>query len=81
MSDARRVHAAVERIVGAGSPDVAAFMRRPQNRVPARRMGFGDDPHPSHVEATRQMLAACNRDRPARAVSALLSLDLTEGLP
>ena len=45
------------------------------------RIGFGDDPHPSHVEATREMLAACSRDTTRAAAAALLSLDLTEGLP
>jgi pimeloyl-ACP methyl ester carboxylesterase len=45
------------------------------------RIGFGDDPHPSHVEATREMLAACDKETTREAVSALLHLDLTEGLP
>ena len=44
-------------------------------------MGFGDSPHPSHVEATRQMLAACSRETLRDASRALLSLDLTPGLP
>ena len=30
------------------------------------RIGFGDDPHPSHVEATREMLAACSREHDPR---------------
>ena len=44
-------------------------------------MGFGDSPHPSHVEATRQMLAACSRETLRDASRAMLSLDLTPGLP
>jgi pimeloyl-ACP methyl ester carboxylesterase len=45
------------------------------------RLGFGDSPHPSHVEATRQMLAACPRATLRDASRALLSLDVTAGLP
>jgi 3-oxoadipate enol-lactonase len=44
------------------------------------RLGFGDSPNPSHVEATRQMLAACPRATLRDASRAMLSLDLTGGL-
>jgi pimeloyl-ACP methyl ester carboxylesterase len=44
------------------------------------RMGFGDSPHPSHVEATRQMLAQCSRETLRDASRSLLELDLTAGL-
>ena len=45
------------------------------------RLGFGDDPHPSHVELTRQMLAECPRETSATRRRALLGLDLTDELP
>ena len=32
------------------------------------RIGFGDDPNPSHVEATREMLAACDKATTREAV-------------
>jgi pimeloyl-ACP methyl ester carboxylesterase len=80
VSDARRVREALERVSRFG-PDVAAFMRPRNLGLLLARIGFGDDPHPSHVEATRQMLAACSHDTTRAAGTALLSLDLTTGLP
>jgi pimeloyl-ACP methyl ester carboxylesterase len=80
VSDARRVREALERLARLG-PDLTAFMRPRNLGFLLARIGFGDDPHPSHVEATRQMLAACSRDTTRAAGTALLSLDLTEGLP
>jgi pimeloyl-ACP methyl ester carboxylesterase len=80
VSDARRVRGAVDKVVKLG-PDVATFMRQRNLGLLLARIGFGDDPNPSHVEATRQMLAACDTQTTREAVSALLQLDLTEGLP
>jgi len=80
VSDARRVRGAVERVVNVG-PDVGTFMRQRNLGLLLARIGFGDDPNPSHVEATREMLAACDKATTREAVSALLHLDLTEGLP
>ena len=65
----------------ASGPDLGAFMRPRNLGFLLARIGFGDDPHPSHVEATREMLAACSRDTTRAAATALLSLDLTAGLP
>jgi non-heme chloroperoxidase len=79
-SDARRVRNGLERVTGA-VPNVGAIMRQRNLGLLIARMGFGDSPHPSHVEATRQMLAACSRDTLREASRALLSLDLTPGLP
>jgi pimeloyl-ACP methyl ester carboxylesterase len=62
-------------------PDVGTFMRQRNLGLLLARIGFGDDPHPSHVEATREMLAACDKATTREAMSALLHLDLTEGLP
>ena len=80
MSDARRVRGALERMVGA-SPDVGMLLRQKNLGFLLARVGFGDDPHPSHVEATRQMLAVCSRATLRDSSRALLALDLTGGLP
>ncbi len=80
VSDAKRVRGAVEKIVNLG-PDVGTFMRQRNLGLLLALIGFGDDPLPSHVEATREMLAACDKATTREAVSALLHLDLTEGLP
>src|SRR4051794_18549827 len=80
VSDAKRVRGALERVVNVG-PDVGTFMRQRNLGLLLARIGFGDDPHPSHVEATREMLAACDKATTREAMSALLHLDLTEGLP
>ncbi len=80
VSDARRVRAALERLVGFG-PDLGTLMRQPNLGFLLARIGFGNDPHASHVEATRQMLAACSRATTRDATTSLLSLDLTDGLP
>jgi len=80
VSDAKRVRGAVEKVVNFG-PDVGTFMRQRNLGLLLANIGFGDDPHPSQVEATREMLAACDKATTREAVSALLHLDLTEGLP
>jgi hypothetical protein len=36
------------------------LMRQRNLGLVIARIGFGDDPFASHVEATRQMLAACS---------------------
>ena len=79
-SDANRVRGALERVTGA-VPNVAAVMRQRNLGLLVARLGFGDSPHPSHVEATRQMLASCPRETLRDASRAMLSLDLTTGLP
>jgi pimeloyl-ACP methyl ester carboxylesterase len=80
VSDAKRVRGALEKVVNIG-PDVGTFMRQRNLGLLLARIGFGDDPNPSHVEATREMLAGCDKETTREAVSALLHLDLTEGLP
>lgn len=79
-SDARRLRGGLERMTSA-VPNVGAIMRQRNFGLLVARMGFGDSPHPSHVEATRQMLAECSRETLRDASRAMLSLDLTEGLP
>ena len=46
------------------------------------RIGFGDDPHPSPPSSAKKMLTRrAARDTTRAAATALLSLDLTAGLP
>jgi pimeloyl-ACP methyl ester carboxylesterase len=80
VSDARRVRGAVSKVINLG-PDVGTFMRQRNLGLLLARIGFGDDPNPSNVEATREMLAACDKQTTREAASALLELDLTEDLP
>jgi pimeloyl-ACP methyl ester carboxylesterase len=80
VSDARRIRNTIERLAGFG-PDLGALMRQRNLGFLLARIGFGNDPHASHVEATRQMLGACSRETIRDAATALLSLDLTAGLP
>jgi pimeloyl-ACP methyl ester carboxylesterase len=80
VSDARRTRAALEHLTGA-VPDVGAVLRQKNLGFLLARVGFGDDPASSHVEATRQMLAQCSRATLRDTSRALLSLDLRGGLP
>ena len=79
-SDARRVRGGLERATVA-VPNLAALMRQRNLGLLIARLGFGDVPNPSHVEATREMLAACSRATIREASRALLSFDVTAGLP
>ncbi len=79
-SDARRLRGGLERMTSA-VPNVGAIMRQRNFGLLVARMGFGDSPHPSHVEVTRQMLAECSRETLRDASRAMLSLDLTPRLP
>jgi pimeloyl-ACP methyl ester carboxylesterase len=45
------------------------------------RLGFGKNPHPSHVELVRRMLADCPNDTRINAPRVLVGLDLTAELP
>jgi non-heme chloroperoxidase len=80
VSDARRIRGIAERVTNL-APDPGALMRQRNLGFLLARIGFGNDPHPSHVEATRQMLAACSRETLRDAGRAMLSFDVTEGLP
>jgi pimeloyl-ACP methyl ester carboxylesterase len=79
-SDARRLRGGMERLTSA-VPNVGTIMRQRNLGLLIARLGFGDSPHPSHVEATRQMLSECSRETLREASRSLLSLDLTPGLP
>jgi pimeloyl-ACP methyl ester carboxylesterase len=79
VSDARRLRAALERATVV-APNLGVLMRQRNVGFLLARIGFGNDPYASHVEATRQMLGACSRDTIRDAGRAVLRLDLTEGL-
>ncbi|MEX2100797.1 MAG: alpha/beta hydrolase, partial [Acidimicrobiia bacterium] len=78
VSDARRTRGTLERLAGY-TPDVGLLLRQKNLGFLLARIGFGDDPHASHVEVTRQMLASCSRATLLDASRALLSLDLRGG--
>lgn len=80
LSGSRRMRCAIERATE-GKLDAGALMTQPNLGFLLARIGFGRDPQPSHVELTRQMIAACERDQSSPAIRALLGLDLTEALP
>ncbi len=80
MSDAHRTRHGIERVTG-WVPDVGMVLRQRNLGLLVARLGFGDDPDPRCVEATRQMLAACSRETLREAGRALLELDLTPFLP
>ena len=80
ISEMRRLRQLVQ-LVTDRSPDLGAVLRRRDLGLVLARIGFGANPQPSHVELTRQMIAACAADTSRRATQALLSLDLTRELP
>lgn len=80
MSGARRTRNLVERLSGL-TPDAGMFMRQKNLGLLLARIGFGEEPFASHVEATRQMLGACSRATIRDATKALLQLDFTAQLP
>jgi non-heme chloroperoxidase len=62
-------------------PHAARMMAQPNIGFLIARIGFGRDPQPSHVELTRDMIAACPRDTQRGFTTALVSADLTPHLP
>lgn len=79
LSGSRQLRCALERLSDRG-PDSGTIMTQPNFGFFLARIGFGRDPQPSHVELTRQMIAACKRDDSRPAIRALLGLDLTDDL-
>jgi non-heme chloroperoxidase len=58
-------------------PDGAGALRARDLGLGLARIGFGRDPRPADVEATRQMILATSRETRRDAVVALAGLDLT----
>jgi len=63
------------------APDMGWLWTSPNLGLLIARLGFGRNPHPSHVELVRQMLAECPPETRLEAPRALIGLDLTEDLP
>ena len=62
-------------------PDTTVIWSQPNLGLLLARLGFGHDPHPSHVELVRQMMLACPPETRRDAPRVLVGLDLTEDLP
>lgn len=69
-----------ERLTG-GGPSAGELMTQQNLGFLLARVGFGRDPQASHVELVREMIAACPKAASQEAVTALVGLDMTEGLP
>ena len=63
------------------APDLSWIWSSPNLGFLVARLGFGRDPHPSHVELVRQMLRDCPPSTRLEAPRALVGLDLTGDLP
>ena len=63
------------------APDTTWVWGRPNLGLLLVRLGFGRDPHPSHVELVRQMLRDCPHETQVVASRALIGFDLTADLP
>jgi pimeloyl-ACP methyl ester carboxylesterase len=79
LSASRRLRCAVERMSERFT--LGSVMARPELGTMFARIGFGREPLASHVELTREMLAACDAETSRDAVNALFGLDLTAELP
>jgi non-heme chloroperoxidase len=62
-------------------PDSSLLWQRKNLGFLAARVGFGRDPHPSHVELVRRMMLACEPTTRRDAPRVLVGLDLTDKLP
>lgn len=75
----RHLLRALERVADA-APDAGGLLRLSNLGLLVARIGFGADPQPSHVELTRQMIAACDPATRKAAPAALLGLDISREL-
>jgi pimeloyl-ACP methyl ester carboxylesterase len=62
-------------------PDSKILWERKNLGFLAARLGFGKDPHPSHVELVRRMMLACPPETRRDAPRVLVGLDLTHEVP
>ncbi len=69
-----------ERMTGTG-PSAGDLMTQQNLGFLFARVGFGRDPQPSHVELTREMIAACAKADSQAAIGSLVGLDMTAALP
>ena len=62
-------------------PDSAPLWKSKNLGFLLARLGFGKDPHPSHVELVRRMMLACPAETRRDAPRVLVGLDLLDDLP
>jgi pimeloyl-ACP methyl ester carboxylesterase len=62
-------------------PDASLLWDRRNLGFLAARLGFGKDPHPSHIELVRRMMQDCAPDTRRDAPRVLVGFDLTPDLP
>lgn len=79
-SRSTRVKARLEKLFDR-VPDTTPIWSQPNVGLLLARLGFGRDPHPSHVELVRQMMLSCPPDTRRDAPRVLVGLDLTHDLP
>jgi pimeloyl-ACP methyl ester carboxylesterase len=79
-SRSTRTKARLERMTK-HAPDSTWLWNAPNLGLVVARLGFGKDPHPSHVELVRRMMAECPPETRLDAPRALVGLDLTPDLP
>jgi pimeloyl-ACP methyl ester carboxylesterase len=79
-SRSTRTKARIERLTN-WAPDTTWAWRSPNLGLLLARVGFGPNPHPSHVELVRRMMLECSPETRRDAPRTLVGLDLTEDLP
>jgi pimeloyl-ACP methyl ester carboxylesterase len=79
-SRSTRTKARLEQIAGR-VPDTTWVWESKNLGFVLARLGFGRDPHPSHVELVREMLAECPAETRRDAPRTLVGLDLRPDLP
>jgi pimeloyl-ACP methyl ester carboxylesterase len=79
-SRSTRTKASIQRVLKR-SPDAQWLWNAPNLGFLAARVGFGKEPHPSHVELVRKMMAECPPETRRDAPRVLVGLDLTHELP
>jgi pimeloyl-ACP methyl ester carboxylesterase len=79
-SRSTRTKARMERLTN-HAPDTSRLWRSPNVGLLLARLGFGRNPHPSHVELVRRMIAECPPETRIDAPRVLVGLDLRDELP
>lgn len=74
-----RLRGVAQQFAGQG-PGAAQLMAQQNLGFFLARLSFGRDPQPSHVELTRQMVAACAADASREAIQMIMGVDLTDEL-
>jgi pimeloyl-ACP methyl ester carboxylesterase len=79
-SRSTRTKARIEKFTN-WTPDTTWLWKSSTLGLLAARVGFGPDPHPSHVELVRRMMVDCPPETRRDAPRVLVGLDLTADLP